>query len=107
MSGDFVSVLVDMRSGEVAADVNRKFQEMLTAVFETGAKGKLTLTIDVKPSKFAMGGTVIEVETTHECKVKKPELSVGRSLFFVTKDGTLSRDDPAQIALLEEVSTNG
>jgi hypothetical protein len=94
-----------MRDGEVALDVNRKFQELLGAVFETGQKGKLTLTIDVKPSKLAMGGAVIEVETNHDCKVRKPELGIGRSLFFVTKDGALSRDNPAQAAMFQEEVT--
>lgn len=102
---DFVTVLMSMRDGEVALDVNRKFQELLSAVFETGSKGKLTLTIDVKPSKLAMGGAVIEVETNHSCAVKKPELSVGRSLFFVTNEGTLTRDNPAQEAMFTEKET--
>lgn len=100
---DFVSTLMEMRGGEVACDVNRKFHELLTSVLETGAKGELTLKFKIKPSKFAMGGAVLEVETEHDCKVKKPELSIGRSLFFVSKEGNLSRDDPAQIALMEEV----
>ena len=102
---DFVSVLMEMRDGEVALDVNRKFQELLNSVFETGEKGKLTLMIAVKPSKVAMGGAVIEVETNHDCKLQKPELSVGRSLFFVTKEGTLSRDNPAQIAMYQAEET--
>jgi len=99
---DFVSVLMEMRNGEVAMDCNRKFNDVLSSVFETGAKGTLTLTVSVKPSKFAMGGAVVEVETEHTCRIKKPELNIGRTLFFVGKDGTLNRDDPMQLALLHE-----
>ena len=99
---DFVQTLMEMRSGEVAVDVNRKFGELLASVLETGKKGKLTLSVEVSPSKFAMGGAVLEVETRHNCKVTRPELEVGRSLFFVTKDGSLTRDDPAQVAMFEE-----
>lgn len=91
-----------MRGGEVALDCNRKFLDLLSSVLETGQKGKLKLSIEVKPSKFAMGGAVIEVETSHNCQITKPELSVGKSLFFVSKDGMLTRDDPAQLALYEE-----
>lgn len=105
---DIISTLVEMRNGEVVMDCNRKFGELMTAVLETGHKGKLTLTLSVAPSKYAMGGTVIEVEATHECTVKKPELSIGRSLFFVMKDGSLTREDPAQSAMFEqEVRENG
>jgi hypothetical protein len=106
---DFIHLLLEMRNGAVASDCNRKFNELLDAVFETGAKGEFTVKVSVKPSKRAMGGAVIEVETEHECKTKKPELSVGRSLFFVTQDGRLTRDDPNQEAMFgtrEEVSKN-
>ncbi len=98
---DFVSMLVDMRNGAVAQDLNLKFNEMLTAVLDTGGKGELTIKIKAAPSKMGLGGAVLEVETEHECKMKKPELAVGKSFFFVTKDGELTRDDPAQTAMFE------
>lgn len=98
---DLLAVMMDMRSGAVAADCNSKFNEVLKAVLDTGGKGELTIKLTVKPSKMGMGGAVIEVETAHECKLKKPEFDVGRSFFFVTKDGQLTRDDPAQVAMFQ------
>ena len=99
---DFVSTLMAMRGGEVALDCDRKFKDVLAAVLETGQAGEIVLKVKVKPSKFAMGGAVLEVETSHECKLKKPELSIGKSLFFVGQDGLLTRDDPAQLAMYKE-----
>jgi len=93
---DLLGVLLDMRNGRVAADCNVKFNEVLAAVIETGGKGELTIKISVKPSRLALGGAVVEVETQHECKVKKPEQDIGKSVFFVTPEGTLTRDDPNQ-----------
>ncbi len=98
---DLLQVLLDMRNGQVAADCNAKFSEVLKAVLDTGGKGELNIKLLVKPSKMGMGGAVIEVETEHECKLKKPELAVGRSFFFVTKEGDLTRTDPDQNALFE------
>lgn len=98
---DLLKVLLDMRSGQVAADANSKFNEVLKAVLETGGKGELTIKLFVKPSKMGLGGAVLEVETNHECKLKKPELEIGRSFFFVTAEGELTRDDPAQSAMFE------
>jgi hypothetical protein len=98
---DLLQVLLDMRSGAVAADCNKKFSEVLQAVLETGGKGELTMKLFIEPSKMGMGGAVIEVETRHECKLKKPELAAGKSFFFVTRNGDLSRDDPDQIAMFE------
>ena len=96
---DFVNLVMEMRGGAVATDLNNKFNEMLTAVLETGGKGELTIKIKAAPSKMGLGGAVLEVETEHECKMKKPELAVGKAFFFVTKEGDLTRDDPAQTAM--------
>ncbi|HXR75193.1 MAG TPA: hypothetical protein VN737_04400 [Bryobacteraceae bacterium] len=101
MPNDILSVLTDMRSGAVAMDINNKFNEMIQAVLETGGKGELTITLKAEPSKFGMGGAVLEVQTEHQCKMKKPELAVGKSFFFVTKEGQLTREDPAQAAMFE------
>lgn len=101
---DLLSVLLEMRNGAVAADCNAKFSEVLKAVLDTGGKGELTIKLFVKPSKMGMGGTVVEVETDHECKLKKPELEIGRSFFFVTADGDLTRQDPAQTAMFTETA---
>lgn len=103
---DFVNLLVEMRGGQVAIDLNKKFDEILQAVLETGGKGELTVKLTVKPSKMGMGGAVIEVEMEHDTKLKRPELKVGRSVFFVTKDGKLTRDDPAQTAMFEPSPTD-
>ena len=96
---DFVNLITEMRSGAVAIDLNNKFNEMLTAVLETGGKGEFAVIVKAAPSKMGMGGCVLEVETEHSCKIKKPELAVGKAFFFVTKDGNLTRDDPAQVAM--------
>ncbi len=98
---DLLKILLDMRNGKVAMDCNEKFNEVLKAVLDTGGKGELTIKLFVKPSKMGMGGAVIEVETEHEAKMKKPELAIGRSFFFVGKDGTLTRDDPDQEGMFE------
>jgi hypothetical protein len=92
---DILAVLIQMRDGEVALECNRKFNELLDAVMATGGKGKISVTLDVKPSRMEMGGGVIEVEMTHKCSIDKPERTLGRSLFFVGDHG-LTRDNPAQ-----------
>lgn len=100
MENDLLGILLDMRSGQVAADCNQKFNDVVSAVLETGGKGELTIKIFIAPSKFAMGGAVVEVETEHECKLKKPELKVGKAVFYVSKEGGLSRTPPDQLGPL-------
>lgn len=93
---DILAVLMDMRSGAVAADVNAKFNEMIRAVLDTGGKGELAIIIKAEPAKLGLGGAVLEIVTEHDCKMKKPELKVGKSMFFVTREGRLTREDPNQ-----------
>ncbi len=101
MQNDVLAVMLDMRNGQVCNDINGKFNEVLNAVLETGGKGELTIKLMVRPSKTGKAGAVIEVETRHECKLKKPELAVGASLFFVTPQGVLTRTDPDQMTIDE------
>lgn len=99
---DVLSVFLEMRNGKVAADINEKFQDVLRGVLETGGKGEVTIKLFVRPAKMGMGGAVIEVETEHEVKTKRPELPIGKSTFFVTADGNLTRNDPEQEAMFTQ-----
>lgn len=98
---DLIHILLEMRSGQVAADLNAKFNECLQAVLDTGGKGKVQITLNVSASKFAMGGVVVEVEMSHDTKLTKPELKVGKAIFFVDRTGKLSRHDPNQTDMFD------
>lgn len=98
---DFLATILDMRAGKVASDINQKFNTVLDAVIATGGKGEINLKIKIKPSEFGEGGTVVQVQASHEIKAKSPELVTGPSTFFVSRDGTLTRSDPAQQAMFE------
>lgn len=98
---DFLETLIGMRAGKVASDINQKFNAVLEGVIGTGGKGELTLKIKVKPAEFGEGGAVVQVQASHEIKSRVPELVTGPSTFFVSRDGTLSRSDPAQAEMFE------
>jgi len=99
MKSDFLATILDMRQGKVAQNCNEKFNECLQAVLDTGGKGELTLKLHIRPSKMGLGGAVVEVEMEHDIKLKKPELEIGKAFFFVARDGSLTREDPEQIAM--------
>ena len=96
-----IHVLLEMRGGQVARDLDQKFNECLQSVLDTGGKGKLQVTLNIGASKFAMGGAVIEVEMSHDTKLTKPELKVGKAIFFVDRTGKLSRNDPNQADMFD------
>lgn len=97
---DFLNVLCEARNGAIAVDLNDKFNRVLTAVLETAGTGELTIKLKVEPSKQGFGGAVIEVNITHDVKLKVPELKVGSAMFYVV-DGELRREDPAQTQMFD------
>ena len=99
---DLIACLVEMRNGQVVIDLNEKFNKVLTGVLDTGGKGEMIVKLHVRPSKMGLGGAVVEVEMEHDVKVKVPELEIGKAFFYVNRDGTLTREDPAQTAMFEE-----
>lgn len=101
---DVLSLLVDARNGAVVTDINEKLNELIDAVLDTGAKGELIIKLRVTPSKKGMGGGVLECEFDHDLKVKKPEFKIGKSTFYVSDKGRLSRNPPGQEAMFEEVA---
>lgn len=93
---DFVSVLAELKNGRAHVDCSRKLSELVAAVCETKKKGKLVLQLLVEPSGLNEDGNVSETSVGWQCVIAKPEHDTGKSLFFVTKDGRLTRNDPAQ-----------
>lgn len=93
---DVIQTLCDMRDGAVIQEINEKFNELLAAVIDTAQKGELTVTVKLEPAKMGVGGIVLEVSAEHKTKIKKPELAIGAAQFWVTREGALSRTNPAQ-----------
>jgi hypothetical protein len=91
-------VLREMEGGQLVDDLTRKFREVLAAARETRKPGKLTLTLDVKPT----GSKTMALDASISAKV--PEHDRPGSTFFITRDGQLVSDDEDQPRLpLREV----
>ena len=101
---DFIEMIMTCRSGQVASDLSAKFNSVLEAVLDTGGKGKMTICLDIVPAKFGQGGAVVEIDISHDVKLKKPELDIGKSIFFVDKSGRLTREDPAQADMFQDLT---
>jgi hypothetical protein len=97
----FADFLQELDDGAVHAEMSSSLRDLIEAVNTTGKTGTLTLTIKAKPAgRNAFGNLIV----THEVKVKEPDNDRPESVWFVTPDGNLSRDNPAQQRLpLREV----
>lgn len=86
----FNETLSALRYGTLIDDLTEEMNNLTTQCAETGRPGSLTITLQLKPGK---GG---QIEVFDDIKVKLPKEEKGSSIFFVTPEGNLTRNNPRQ-----------
>lgn len=100
----FLDTLRDLGQGVTHDELSEKLQELVSAIAETGKGGMLTLNIAIKPTDNKSGAVVVAAEV----KTKLPKLPAPASVFFISPDNNLQRQDPRQTAMeLREIKTSG
>ena len=94
---NFLGLIQSFRRGELLDDGNQKLNELVEAIRTTGAGGDLTLKLKFKLNKAG------QLEIQPELTIKKPTRALGMGIFFATDDGTLSRRDPHQMDIEDEI----
>jgi hypothetical protein len=90
---DFCEVLALLRHGATVASLTGELRDLVSAVRDTGRRGKLVLTIDVKPASTG-DTTVLTLADT--IKVTKPTAEKVETLFYADTKNVLQRNDPRQ-----------
>jgi hypothetical protein len=85
--------LNDLRRGETLAEFAEAVETLVRAVQETSKAGTISLSITVKP----MGGNKVSV--ADKIRSSLPEATHEDTIFFVTEDGVLSRQNPRQLSM--------
>ena len=80
--------------GRTADKMAEQLQTLVAAVAQEGKAGTLSLKITLKPMKSSGG-----VEVTAEVKIAPPKETPGASIFFVSPENNLVRQDPRQQAM--------
>jgi len=97
---DILSVMADLDRGHFAINAGRRFSELTKAIQDVRGSGTLTIKLKVKPVGISQTtGKVNQFEIKPEISIDKPEHPLRPSLFFVTEDAKVTRDDPDQEAL--------
>ncbi|MBX9594315.1 MAG: hypothetical protein K2X46_08135 [Roseomonas sp.] len=95
----FLDLLREHRNGLTHDELTEALNEVVEAVTTERKAGRLVLTIAVKP--HADGAVMV----ADDIKVTKPKPTKGGSIFFVTPENNLIREDPKQARLpLQEVA---
>jgi len=93
----FLEFLQSYRRGELISEADDQFGELMEAVKRTGGKGDLTIKLPFKVNEAGQ----IECLPTVSCK--KPRKPLGTGIYYVTDEGRLTRQDPSQDDLFDEV----
>lgn len=102
---EFLSTLAELKNGRVIHQANDTMQRLLSAVQKHGGKGKLGLELVLSPRIDSDSGRVVEVDIAYSIKVAEPQPNHGTTMFYVDKEGKLTRQDPRQSEMFEEEVT--
>jgi hypothetical protein len=83
-------VVQGLRRGATRAELDEELTNLVNRCRETGKVGELTLKIKVRPED----DQVVQLED--HVATKLPEFPRSKSMYFVTGDGVLTRQDPRQ-----------
>jgi hypothetical protein len=92
---DVVDVLRQVRNGNLVFELSQEMERLVESVRDTRKGGTVTLKLEIKPLKA--GSEALNV--SGEVKAKLPRRDQEVSIFYPTRDNTLSRKDPRQMNL--------
>lgn len=107
-ASDILTVLAELNRGKFMIECGRQLQVGTDSVIRTGGKSaKLTITLDIRGASIK-DGRVNAVDVSPTIVLKEAQPNQGKSLFFVSEEGNLTRDDPDQTEMFaEEENTDG
>lgn len=91
----FAKTLAEISHGDLQDQASEMLRELACAVRDTGKKGSITITLEVKPRGRDCG----QVELSGVCAIKSPVPDIAPSMLFVSEDGTFHKDNPAQLKM--------
>lgn len=94
MSKTFTQTLAELNAGAIAQELDDQLHAVVKSVRDTGGKGRITLTLDIKMAK---GNQTAVVEA--DVKAKVPTFERAPDFFFIGRDNSLLRDHPNQQTL--------
>lgn len=94
---NFLEFLQSFRRGEIVTEGDKSLTELMEAIQLHGGGGKITLTLPFKVNK---GG---QIECLPTMKLEKPRRTMGTGIYYATEDHQLSRRDPSQHEMFDEL----
>lgn len=93
----FLGFLQSFRRGELLRAADERLAEVVAAMRETGGNGELTIKLPFKLNKAG------QIECQPKLDAKSPQRAMGTGIYFVTDEGELTRRDPHQLDIEDEI----
>lgn len=94
---NFLEFLQSFRRGELLSQADRELEKVVEAMAETGGDGKLVIELPFKLNKAG------QIECTPKVKATVPQRPMGTGIYFADDEGRLSRRDPRQYDIEDEI----
>lgn len=95
---NFMEFLTSFRRGQLMREADKVLRRITEAMMETGNDGEITIKL---PLKFNKAG---QIEIDPKITVKIPQTNLGTGIYFVDDDGRMTRRDPAQLDIEDEIA---
>lgn len=94
---NFLEFMQTFRRGELLRQADEHLSNIVAEMKETGGDGKLTVEL---PLKFNKAG---QIEVNPKLTPKVPQRPIGTGIYFADDDGRLTRRDPSQYDIEDEI----
>ncbi|MGV6840600.1 MAG: hypothetical protein ACWA40_10445 [Planktomarina sp.] len=94
---NFLEFLQSFRRGELLREGDRQLGEVIEAMTYTGGDGEITIKLPFKRNKAG------QIECTPKMTRKIPQRPMGTGIYFSDDEGRLSRRDPNQYDIEDEI----
>lgn len=93
----FSQTIDNLRRGALGDELDNALRDLVNQCRLTERKGQLILTLTIKPTKGQ------HFEVIDDVKLKAPVAEKGTTLMFPTPEGWLTRNDPQQADLVDQI----
>lgn len=94
---NFLELLQTFRRGELLAEADERLTDVVSAMQRFGGKGSITLKLGFEVNKAG------QIECTPSIDTKAPRRALSLGIYYPTDDGTLSRRDPNQMEMFNDL----
>ena len=101
-AADILGTLAVLNRGNLIIDAGRDMQDVVNGIVATNKPGELTIKLKIKPSGWDKDTSrPIQVDIEPEIIVKVPKHDQGKSIFVLTEENRLTRDELERSPLFE------